>query len=42
MDQQLPKFQALDAVFRVRVSPKLQTRFEQAFSTLKRYASARR
>jgi len=38
MEQQLAKFEALDALFRGRVPPKLQVRFDNAFAALKRYA----
>jgi hypothetical protein len=41
MDQQLRKFDALDAVYKGRVPAKLQARFDQVLAALKRYASER-
>jgi (p)ppGpp synthase/HD superfamily hydrolase len=40
MDQQLRKFEALDAVFRGRVPARLRARFDSALSALRRHTSA--
>jgi hypothetical protein len=42
MDQQLRKFDALDAVFRGRFPAKLQARFDQTLAALKQHATARK